>query len=89
MIRHIGLVRETKNEWERRVPLIPQDITGLISQFGIQVSVEPSPNRIFEDKLFLEAGAQVTRDLSACEMIFGIKEIIPDDLLPDKSYLFF
>jgi alpha-aminoadipic semialdehyde synthase len=89
MISHIGLVRETKNKWERRVPLIPPDIAGLISRLGIQVSVQPSPNRIFEDKLFVEAGAQVTNDLNACGMIFGIKEIKPDDLLPEKCYLFF
>jgi alpha-aminoadipic semialdehyde synthase len=89
MIKHIGLVRETKNEWERRVPIIPRDIRGLISKLGIVMSVQPSANRIFEDKLFLEAGAQVIPDLNACEMILGIKEIKPDDLLPDKIYMFF
>jgi len=89
MIKKIGIVRETKNKWERRVPLVPEDVKTLISSSGIEVIIQPSEKRIFPDHQFEAAGASVKEDLSECELILGIKEILMDELLPDKVYCFF
>lgn len=85
----IGIRREDKNIWEKRVPLIPEDVKDLIQNLGIQVLVQPSQIRIFEDKEYEKVGATISEDLSEAEIIFGVKEIPPEKLLPNKTYVFF
>lgn len=85
----IGIRREDKNKWERRVPLTPKDVKELIDNLGVKVIVQPSEIRIFEDKEYSEAGAMISDDLSSAEIIFGVKEIPPEKLLPEKTYIFF
>jgi alpha-aminoadipic semialdehyde synthase len=89
LIKTIGILRETKNEWERRVPLIPEDLKHLISGFPLKVIVQPSERRIFPDDEFRAAGAIVQEDLSPCDLILGIKEVKIVDLIPEKTYIYF
>lgn len=89
MLNKIGIVQETKNEWERRVPLVPNDISRLVADNKIDFLVQPSPRRIFPDAQFTAAGARVSEDLNDCNVIIGIKEIKPDDLIADKVYMYF
>lgn len=85
----IGIRREDKNKWERRVPLVPEDIKKLIEEHKIDVMVQPSDIRIFNDKEYVEAGAVICEDLSDCDVVFAVKEI-PEKLLVDKqSYVYF
>ncbi len=69
----IGIRREDKNEFERRVPLVPAQVKQLVSQ-GIEVQVQPSKIRIFKDEEYAEAGAKIMENLSACGVVFGVKE---------------
>lgn len=85
----IGIRREDKNEWERRVPLTPLHVEELVREHGLSIAVQPSPRRIFSDEEFERAGADVREDLSECRVILGVKEVPPDKLLPGKAYLFF
>jgi alpha-aminoadipic semialdehyde synthase len=85
----LGIVRETKNEWERRVPLTPNDLKNLISEFSFKCIIQPSDNRIFSNEAYPEAGAILQDDLSECDLIIGIKEIKNEDLIKNKSYLYF
>jgi len=89
MIKCIGIIRETKNEWERRAPLIPADVKSLLAGQPVQFVVQPSDLRIFREEEYLAQGAAICDDLSGCEMIIGIKEIKIKDLLTQKIYLFF
>jgi saccharopine dehydrogenase (NAD+, L-lysine-forming) len=89
MLNKIGIVQETKNEWERRVPLVPNDISQLVADDKIEFHVQPSPRRIFPDAQFSDAGASLTEDLGDCDVIIGIKEIKPDDLIAEKVYMYF
>jgi alpha-aminoadipic semialdehyde synthase len=85
----IGLRREDKNPWERRVPLIPSHIRELRQEHGLEFIVQPSPIRIFRDEDFVLEGARVEEDLSPCSVVFAVKEI-PVDLVADgRTYLFF
>ena len=43
----IGIRREDKSDWERRVPITPAAALELRQQHGIQVVVQPSPQRAF------------------------------------------
>jgi saccharopine dehydrogenase (NAD+, L-lysine-forming) len=85
----IGIRREDKSEWERRVPLIPEDAAALQREQDIQVIVQTSAIRAFTDNEFAETGIDVQEDLSPCPVIFGIKEMPEAFFEPDKAYVFF
>lgn len=84
----IGVRREDKSDWERRVPITPQDAAELQEQ-GIQVVVQSSAIRAFRDEEFLAAGVPVQQDLAHCSVIFGIKEMPEEFFEPQRAYVFF
>jgi len=84
----IGIRREDKNRWERRVPLAPDHVAELI-RHGIDVAIAPSPIRAFPDDAYRRAGARVSEDLSACSLLVGVKEIPVAALRPETAHLFF
>ena len=84
----IGIRKEDKNEWERRVPLSPDHVRELVGQ-GIEVIIQPSEIRVFKDMEYAGAGAIVQEDLSRCNVVFGVKEF-PVSIFRDKqAYMFF
>lgn len=87
-MKPIGIRRETKSRWERRVPLTPEVVARLVKE-GVPVLVEPSEIRVYPDGEFAEAGATVTEDLSPCGTVFGVKEIPEDRFLEGQGYVFF
>ena len=85
----IAIIRESRSD-DRRTPLVPAHIKELLSTFSdLSISVQPSEHRCFSDQEYEEQGAIITEDLSACNLILGVKEIEPDLLIPLKSYMFF
>ena len=89
MKKILGIRREDKNKWERRVPLIPEHLKRLKDTYGIDSIVQPSPIRIYSDDEFRENGCIVQEDLSAADTVFAVKEIPVDLLEPGKTYIFF
>jgi alpha-aminoadipic semialdehyde synthase len=89
MQRCIGVRREDKSDWERRTPITPAVAAQLRQQHGIQVVVQPSPQRSFSAAEFEAAGALVQEDLSGCPVVLGIKEIPQSAFLPGQAYVFF
>ena len=85
----LGVRREDKNRFERRAPLIPEHVASLGDQHGVQVTLQPSPKRIFSDEEYKEAGGLVADGLHVCQVILGIKEVPLNKLLSCKAYLFF
>ena len=83
-----GVRSEDKSQWERRVPLVPQDAAAL-RLAGVDVVVQQSARRAFTEEEFRAAGVPVQEDLEDCGVVIGIKEIPPARLLPGKTYLFF
>lgn len=88
MGKYAGIRREDKNEWERRVPLIPRHVKEL-RESGVEFTVQPSKIRAFPDAQYTAAGARVEEDLSACHAVFAVKEVPTKLLLPGKTYVFF
>ena len=89
MIR-IGLLREGKNPPDSRIALTPAQCKWLQKSFrDVQITAQPSSSRCFSDKEYLSAGIAVQEDLSACDYIFGIKEVPVEQLIEQKTYLFF
>ncbi|TMW55077.1 hypothetical protein Poli38472_013839 [Pythium oligandrum] len=84
----VGIVREVYNKWERRVPLTPTHVRELV-QNGVQVIIQPSSSRIFPDEQYVLAGAKVSDDLTPANVIVGVKQVPVNQLLPEKTYMFF
>lgn len=89
MQRCIGVRREDKSDWERRTPITPTVAAELRQQHGVQVVVQPAPQRAFSAAEFETAGARVQEDLSGCPVVLGIKEIPKSAFLPGQAYVFF
>ncbi|HYA25404.1 MAG TPA: hypothetical protein VEF05_14665, partial [Terriglobales bacterium] len=85
----IGIRREDKNKWERRVPLVPADASDLQEKRGMRILVQPSRVRVCRDDEYRSAGVEVNEDLGPASVILAIKEIPPHLLLPRKTYVFF
>ncbi len=84
----VGIRKEDKSIWERRVPFVPEDLKALKAK-GLDIAVESSPARAFTDDEFRAAGIPVQNDLSGCGLIFGIKEIPEKAFLDGGVYVFF
>lgn len=84
----VGLRREEKSVWEKRVAVTPEDVRRL-REMGIQVVVQPSPVRAYSEEEFLEAGAVIEEDLDSCPVVLGIKEMKPNTFRPGGTYVFF
>lgn len=85
----IGIRREDKNIWERRVPLIPSHARELIQDHGIRILIQPSRTRVFDDDDYRREGVQVKEDLSPCGIILAVKEIPVELIMNNRVYLFF
>ena len=86
----IGLIREGKIPADNRVALTPSQCKWIHkNSTEVQVIVQTSPDRCFSDREYKMAGIEVVEDLSVCHILFGIKEVPTDQLIPNKTYLFF
>jgi alpha-aminoadipic semialdehyde synthase len=85
----IGIRREDKSRWERRVPITPAKARQLRESHGIEFYVQPSPIRIFREQEFEQAGVHVQEDLCPTGIIFAVKEIPLQYFHPGKTYVFF
>lgn len=86
----IGIIKERKTPPDRRVVFTPEQLAALEQQYEhLKFVVEPSDIRIFSDDDYREQGITVSADLSACEVLLGVKEVPVDALIADKSYFFF
>jgi alpha-aminoadipic semialdehyde synthase len=85
----IGIRRENKNEWERRVPLIPVDLKALNRHHGIDFLVQPSRIRIYKDDEYRQVGAVLQEDLDPASIVLAVKEIPERFLKPGRVYVFF
>lgn len=85
----IGILREGKVPPDSRVPIAPAHCKIIKDRAPIEVVVQPSVGRCFSDKEYLAVGARLQEDLSACQILMGVKEVPVDLLMEGKTYLFF
>ena len=88
-MQKIGIRHEDKTKWERRIPLVPDQIRGLIETHGIPIVVEASEQRAFSNEEMAACGAEVTDCLADCPIILGVKEVPIGRLEAGKIYMFF
>ncbi len=88
-LNSIAIRKENIEETEKRSPLSPQHVHKLIHEHSINVIVEPWESRHFKDDYYQQSGALISEKLDDSNIIFGVKEIPIDDLLPNKACVFF
>ena len=88
-LTNIGIIRESRND-ENRTPLVPEHIKKYKeSNPNINFIIQPSNNRCFSDEEYELSGAKINENLNECSIIFGVKEIDPNILINNRTYLFF
>jgi alanine dehydrogenase len=85
----LGIIKEGKIPPDYRVPLTPEQCVELQKKLNEPVVLEPSPKRCFTDDEYKEMDIAVSSDLSSCDTLLGVKEVPVDQLIPNKTYLFF
>ena len=86
----IGLIKEGKVPADNRVALTPAQCRWLIKNIpDCRLVVQRSTVRCFSDAEYAHAGVELSDNMQECDLLFGIKEAPVDDLIADKTYLFF
>lgn len=86
----IGLIKEGKTPADNRVSLTPAQCKWIHKNApNIRVVAQSSPNRCFSDREYESAGVELKEDISDCDVLLGIKEVPKEQLIPNKTYLFF
>ena len=85
-----GIIKERKIPVDRRVVFTPEELARLQKEHpDTIIKVESSDIRVFTDEQYTNFGIEVTDDISDCDVLFGVKEVPIDALIPNKKYFFF
>ncbi len=86
----VGILRETKNPPDRRVPLTPPQIIALEELYPyVEFFVQPSDLRCYSNEEYEYLDIPLKEDLSDCDILLGVKEVDRRTFLKGKTYLFF
>ena len=86
----LGLIKEGKVPSDNRVAMTPKQCKWFKAQFeGWDLIVESSLTRCYSDKEYEREGINVVSDISKADILLGIKEVPIEQLIANKTYLFF
>lgn len=86
----IGILRETKNPPDRRVPLTPPQIIALEELYpSTEFFVQPSDIRCYTDEEYEYLDIPLKEDLRDCDILMGVKEVDKRTFIAGKTYMFF
>ncbi len=86
----IGLLREGKNPPDKRVPFTPRQVEEIMQRFpSVTILCQSSEVRCFRDEEYQRLGVEVVNDVSDCDILMGVKEVPIENLIDEKTYLFF
>ncbi len=88
-MKSILIRAEDKNPWERRAPIVPEDLKKILDKVKTKAFVEKSDKRFFKEQEYQQAGAEICQGMEKGDIILGVKEIPTEKLLDQKIYLFF
>lgn len=90
ILKKIALIREGKTPADNRVALTPAQCKWVQKHFPhVQVVVEHSADRCYNDSEYKRAGIEVVESIKDCDILIGIKEVPVQNLIEGKTYLFF
>jgi len=86
----MGVLRETKTPPDFRVVLSPEKCADIVSAHPeVQLTVQPSDIRRYQNEEYSSRGIYLNEDLSGCDILLGVKEVKKETLIPGKTYFFF
>lgn len=86
----IGIIKEGKVPPDKRVPFTPLQTEEIQQRYpNVTVVCQSSEIRCFKDDEYAKLDVKVAADVSDCQILMGIKEVPVDQLIPEKTYLFF
>lgn len=85
----IGIIREGKIPPDARVALTPAQCVEIQNKYDVSFVIEPSEGRCIPDQAYIDVELELSTDLSDCDVLMGIKEVPKDQLIPNKTYMFF
>jgi saccharopine dehydrogenase (NAD+, L-lysine forming) len=86
----VGILRETRNPADRRVPLTPPQIVALQELYpNVEFFVQPSDFRCYSNEEYEYLDIPLKEDLRECEILMGVKEVDKRTFIPGRTYLFF
>lgn len=86
----IGIIREGKTPPDKRVAFTPEQCNLIEARYPqVEILVQRSEHRAYTDEEYEIEGLKLTDDLQNAEVIFGVKEVPIDELIPEKTYFFF
>jgi len=88
----IGIIKETKTPTDSRAAISPQSVAKILDKCSEDTSIalEKSAKRCFDASEYKHLGVEVDKeDMSDCDVLFGVKEVNIDSLIPNKHYFFF
>jgi len=86
----IGIVRETKDPPDRRVPFTPSQCRQLLNSYPqLDIRVQPSDYRCYTNEEYASKSIAMAEDLSDCSILMGVKEVKLGALLDGLTYFFF
>ncbi len=86
-----AILKETKVPVDHRVVLPPDAAKRFQEQYAdeMELVVQSSDIRAFNDDEYRQVGIPVVDDVSDCDVLMGVKEVKIPKLIADKSYMFF
>ncbi len=86
----IGLLCEGKVPPDKRVAFTPAQVEEIQQRFDhVKVVCQQSAVRCFSDSEYRALDLDVVSDVSDCDILMGIKEVPIQELIANKTYLFF
>jgi len=86
----VGVLRESKNPPDKRVAITPSVGQELLKKYpNVELFIQPSEIRCFNDQEYKDLGLQLKEDLSDCDLLIGVKEVKAETFIANKKYLFF
>jgi len=85
-----AIIKERKTPPDRRVVFSPKLCKEVADQFTeLEFEIESSDIRYFKDEAYATAGFPPVVDITDCDVMFGVKEVPIEALIPNKKYFFF
>lgn len=85
-----GIIKEGKIPTDKRVVFSPNALNKFKNTYPeAELFVESSDIRVFSDQAYNDAGFEVANDITNCDVLFGVKEVPVEQLIPNKTYFFF
>lgn len=86
----IGLIKEGKVPNDKRVALTPKQCRYILDNYeNVDIYVQSSDIRSISDEEYIEEDIKVVDDVSNCDLLLGIKEVPVEQLIANKTYMFF